>query len=162
MGFATGKRPGVTVVHKPAVTPPQCLSPILHPIYKTTTYDSAAHTVNDITSPPMPTLPPSPSRTQKTHKSPKESNNMPQNDSDVATPNNEITDVYMVDELGKLIVACASNPFLTAPSLQGPRGERVCFLAIVDNGAMINAIDAMAYQCTARRLNPVSPSSQKL
>ena len=162
MGLATGKRPGVTAVRKPAVTPPQRLSPILHPTYKTTTYDSAAHTVNDITSPPMPTLPPSPSRTRKTHENPKEPNNMPQNDGDVATPNNEITDVYMVDELGKPIVARASNPFLTAPSLQGPRGERVRFLAIVDNGAMINAIDATAYQRTARRLNPLSPSSRKL
>ena len=68
----------------------------------------------------------------------------------------------MVDELGKPIVARASNPFLTAPSLQGPRGERVRFLAIVDNGAMINAIDATAYQRTAHRLNLLSPSSQKL
>jgi hypothetical protein len=162
MGLATGKRPGVAAVCEPAVTPLQRLPPIPHPTYETSTYNSAAHTVNDITSPPMPTSPFSPPRTQKTHENPKEHNNTPQNDGDVATSNNEITDVYMVDELGKSVVARTSNPFLTAPSLQGPRGERVRFLAIVDNGAMINAIDTTAYQRIARRLNPLSPSSRKL
>ncbi|KAG2151256.1 uncharacterized protein EDB93DRAFT_1071588, partial [Suillus bovinus] len=35
-------------------------------------------------------------------------------------------------------------------------------LAIVDNGAMINAIDAAAYQRITRRLTPLSPSSRTL
>ena len=70
--------------------------------------------------------------------------------------------MYLVDELGKPIVTRTSNPFLTMPSLQGPKGEQVCFLAVVDNGAMINAIDTAAYAHIARRLSPLSPSSQKL
>ena len=68
----------------------------------------------------------------------------------------------MVDELGKPIVTRTSNPFLTTPSLQGPKGEQVRFLAVVDNGAMINAIDTAAYARIARRLSPLSPSSRKL
>jgi hypothetical protein len=75
---------------------------------------------------------------------------------------NAITDVYIVDMSGNLIWARASNPFLTVPILHGPQGEKVQFLAIVDNGAMINAIDAAAFQQIARRLSPLSPSHQTL
>ncbi|KAG2048149.1 hypothetical protein BDR06DRAFT_896116, partial [Suillus hirtellus] len=55
-----------------------------------------------------------------------------------------------------------SNPFLTIPILQGPQGEKVRFLATVDNGAMINAIDTAAFQRIARRLSPLSPSQRTL
>ncbi|KAI9569550.1 hypothetical protein HD554DRAFT_1978643, partial [Boletus coccyginus] len=53
-------------------------------------------------------------------------------------------------------------PFLANPSLQGPKGERVRFLVVIDNGAMINAIDMVTFQRIARRLTPLSPSSRKL
>ncbi|KAF8836078.1 hypothetical protein BDN67DRAFT_866673, partial [Paxillus ammoniavirescens] len=55
-----------------------------------------------------------------------------------------------------------SNPFITVTSLRGPQGEQVRFLAIVDNGAMINTIDTAAHQRIARRLAPLSPSSRTL
>ena len=70
--------------------------------------------------------------------------------------------MYLVNELGKLIIMRTSNPFLTTPSLRGPKGEQVRFLAVVDNGAIINAIDTAAYMRIARRLSPLSPSSRKL
>lgn len=44
----------------------------------------------------------------------------------------------------------------------GPQGEKARFLATVDNGAMINAIDTAAYQRIARRLSPLSPSIRTL
>ncbi|KIK79931.1 hypothetical protein PAXRUDRAFT_43412, partial [Paxillus rubicundulus Ve08.2h10] len=53
-------------------------------------------------------------------------------------------------------------PFLATPALQGPQGEKVQFLAIVDNGAMINAIDTTAYQRIARQLNKLSTSTRTL
>ena len=163
MGVATtGKRPGVAAVRKPAVTPPQRLPPTSHPTRKTPTYYSTAHTVNNISPFPTPTLPFPPTCTQKTNENRNESDSTPQNNGDVVAPNNELTDVYMLDELGKPIITHTSNPFLTTPSIRGPRGERVRFLAVVDNGAMINAIDTAAYQRIARRLNPLSPSTRKL
>ncbi|KAG1725899.1 uncharacterized protein EDB91DRAFT_1009915, partial [Suillus paluster] len=55
-----------------------------------------------------------------------------------------------------------SNPFLTVPHLHRPQGKKARFLAIVDNGAMINAIDTAAYQRIARRLSPLSPSTRTL
>ncbi|KIK47923.1 hypothetical protein CY34DRAFT_47231, partial [Suillus luteus UH-Slu-Lm8-n1] len=58
--------------------------------------------------------------------------------------------------------AQTSNPFMTVPHLHGPQGEKVRILAIVDNGAMINAIDTAAFQRIARRLSPLSPSSRTL
>ena len=81
---------------------------------------------------------------------------------DVTTPNNQVTDVYLLDDLGKPIIARTSNPFLMVLTLHGPNREQVRFLAVVDNGAMINAIDTAAFQCIARRLNPLSPSARKL
>ncbi|OAX32438.1 hypothetical protein K503DRAFT_702016, partial [Rhizopogon vinicolor AM-OR11-026] len=77
-------------------------------------------------------------------------------------PNTTVTDVYLVDDSGKPIRARTSNPFLTVPILHGPQGENVQFLAIVDDGAMINAIDTAAYQRIACRLPPLSPSSRTL
>ncbi|KAG0692761.1 hypothetical protein DFH29DRAFT_817167, partial [Suillus ampliporus] len=68
----------------------------------------------------------------------------------------------MVDASGNPIRARTSNPFLTVPFLHGPQGEKVRFLAIVDNGAMINAIDTAAFQQIARRLSPLSPSQRTL
>lgn len=59
---------------------------------------------------------------------------------------NPITDVYLVDASGKPARSRTSNPFLTVPHLHGPQGENARFLAIVDNGAMVNAIDTAAYQ----------------
>ncbi|KIJ10051.1 hypothetical protein PAXINDRAFT_53842, partial [Paxillus involutus ATCC 200175] len=53
-------------------------------------------------------------------------------------------------------------PFLATPVLQGPQGEKVRFLAIVDNGTMINAIDTAAYQRITRRLNKLSTSTRTL
>ncbi|KAF9232043.1 hypothetical protein BU15DRAFT_81671 [Melanogaster broomeanus] len=85
-------------------------------------------------------------------------------DRDVSSPlsNHIVTDVYMLDAAGKPQVSRTSNPFLTVPCLRGPRGECVRFLAIIDNGAMINAIDTAAYQRIARRINPLSPSDRTL
>lgn len=75
---------------------------------------------------------------------------------------NSITDVYRLDALGKPAISQTSNLFLTVPYLQGPQGEKTQFLAIVDNGTMINAIDTAAYQHIARRLSPLSPSVRTL
>jgi hypothetical protein len=75
---------------------------------------------------------------------------------------NTITDVYLLDDAGQAIRTQTSNPFLTVPHLHGPQGERIRILAIVDNGAMINAIDTAAFQRIARRLSPLSPSSRTL
>ncbi|KAF8437658.1 hypothetical protein L210DRAFT_3363823, partial [Boletus edulis BED1] len=55
-----------------------------------------------------------------------------------------------------------SQPFRTIACLRGPRGERVRFLATVDNGAMINALDARTYEKIAGRLNQLSPSRRTL
>ena len=59
--------------------------------------------------------------TWKTHKNSKESNNMPQNDSDVATSNNKITDMYMVNELGKPIVGMHQQPLPYNPLSTRPK-----------------------------------------
>jgi hypothetical protein len=67
-------------------------------------------------------------------------------------PDNHITDAYLVDALGKPIQKQISNLFLTVPQLHGPQGEKVQILAIVDNGAMINAIGTAAHQRIAQRL----------
>lgn len=75
---------------------------------------------------------------------------------------NPITDVYLVDASGKPARSRTSNPFLTVPHLHGPQGEKARFLAIVDNGAMVNAIDTAAYQRIARRLSPLSTSTRTL
>jgi hypothetical protein len=74
------------------------------------------------------------------------------------TQNNAITDVYMVDASGNAIQTRTSDLFLTVPILHRPQGEKVQFLAIVDNGAMINAIDTAAFQRIACRLALLSPS----
>jgi hypothetical protein len=66
---------------------------------------------------------------------------------------NHITDVYLLDASGKVIQMQTSSPFLAVPHLHGLQGEKVRILAIVDNGAMLNAIDAAAYQQVARRLS---------
>ena len=76
----------------------------------------------------------------------------------INTTDNVITDIYSLYVTGQLIMSKASTPFLTVASLQGPQGERVRFLATVDNGAMINALNAMTYQNTANRLTKLSPS----
>ncbi|KAG1798162.1 uncharacterized protein HD556DRAFT_1232622, partial [Suillus plorans] len=51
---------------------------------------------------------------------------------------------------------------ITIPQLHRPQGEKVRILAIVDNGAMINAMDTAAHQRIAQRLTPLSPSSRTL
>jgi hypothetical protein len=75
---------------------------------------------------------------------------------------NTITNVDMLDDVGQAIRTQTSNPFLTVPHLHGPQGEKIRILAIVDNGAMINAIDTAAFQQIARRLSLLSPSSRTL
>ena len=67
---------------------------------------------------------------------------------------NTIVDIYTVDESGKPKQAAMSTPFQMVVSLAGPQGERVRFLAMVDNGVMINAIDMNTYQSVARRMAP--------
>jgi hypothetical protein len=75
---------------------------------------------------------------------------------------NPITDIYLLDASGQAIRAQTSNPFITVPQLHGPQGERIRILAIVNNGAMINAIDTAAHQQISRRLSLLSPSSRTL
>ena len=81
---------------------------------------------------------------------------------DIVIPENTVTDVYSLDASGKPAFARTSNPFLATPNLCGPQGERVRFLAVIDNGAMINAIDTAAYQRVARRLAPLGLSTRTL
>lgn len=76
----------------------------------------------------------------------------------VPATKSEITNMYLLDETGKPITSHTSKPFTTVPSIEGPQGERVHILAIVDSGAMINVIDIATYQCIASRLNKLSPS----
>jgi len=97
-----------------------------------------------------------------THNTSNKPNYITQENGDVISPNKEVTDMYLVHELGKPIITRTNNPFLATPCLQGPEGEQVCFLAVVDNGAMINAMDTAAYMRIAQRLSPLSPSSRKL
>ena len=80
----------------------------------------------------------------------------------INTTDNVITDIYLLCVTGQPIMSKASTPFLTVTSLQGLQGERVRFLATVDNRAMINALDAMTYQNTANRLMKLSPSQRTL
>lgn len=154
--MGNGKRPGVTAVRKPAVTPPQCLPPTLLPVYSSDTYDRHIHTVHKPHA-----ISPHIVHTQKTQTMPTRDThkNTTRTNGDVTTSNNKVTDMYLLDNLGKLIIACTSNPFLTVPILHGLNGEQVCFLAVVDNGAMINVIDTAAFQRIAHRLDPLSPSS---
>ena len=111
----------------------------------------------------MPHSIPSPAPSiQKTHATPYMPKDTTHTNGDVATPNNQVTDMYLLDDLGRPIIAYTSNPFLTVPSLHGPNGEHACFLAVVDNRAMINAIDTAGFQRIAHRLHLLSPFSQKL
>jgi len=97
-----------------------------------------------------------------THNTSNKPNYITQENGDVISPNKEVTDMYLMHKLGKPIITRSSNPFLAMPCLQGPEGERVRFLAVVNNGAMINAMDTAAYMRITQRLSPLSPSSQKL
>lgn len=80
----------------------------------------------------------------------------------VTCPNDSIADLYSLGAMGSPITSPASEPFRTIVCLRGPQGERVRFLATVDNGAMINALDATAYENTQNRLAQLSPSSRSL
>lgn len=80
----------------------------------------------------------------------------------INTTDNVITDIYSLCVTGQLTMSKASTPFLMVTSLQGPQEEWVCFLATIDNGAMINAFDATMYQNTANRLMKLSPSQRTL
>ena len=80
----------------------------------------------------------------------------------VLSTDNAITDIYFLCVTGQPITSKASNPFLTIASLQGPHGERVCFLATVDNGTIINTLDVKAYNSTTSRLLQLSPSKHTL
>lgn len=82
--------------------------------------------------------------------------------SNIQTPSNTITDVYALDATGQPVKSKVGRPFLAVPSLEGPNGERVRFLAVVDNGAMINALDVEAYNRVKGRLGGLDPSRQVL
>ena len=75
------------------------------------------------------------------------------------TPENIVIDVYTLDESGKPRRADTSSPFQTVACLHGPKGECVRFLAMVDNGAMINMIDSEAHSRVVQRLSPLQPSN---
>ena len=132
----TGKWPRVSAIYGPAVTPMQCSPPT--PICTMLTYNRTIHIIdNTISSSPIHIWP------WKIHPTPNEPVDT-QGNGDIVIPSNGVTNVYMLDELGKPIITHTSNPFLTIPSLQGLKGEQVCFLVVVDNRTMINAIDTAA------------------
>lgn len=78
------------------------------------------------------------------------------------TPENIVVDVYRLDESGKLKKTDTSSPFQTVACLHRPKGECIRFLAMVDNGAMINAIDSEAHSRIVKRLLPLQPSNRTL
>ena len=86
----------------------------------------------------------------------------PPNTRNVPPPNTIITDVYSLGPTGKPITSQTSVPFQAVPSLEGPQGECVRILAIVDSGAMINALDTITYERVSHRLNKLSPSVRVL
>ena len=159
--MGTRKWPGVTAICKPTITPPHCLPSTSSSRFDSCTYDRQIHTVHDPTphAAPFPIL-----YTQKTLTTSAQNTlrNVAHTNGNVAIPDNQITDVYLLDNLGKPIISHTSNPFLTIPSLHSPSREQVCFLVVVDNGAMINVIDTTAFQHITHRLNPLSPFSWKL
>ena len=79
-----------------------------------------------------------------------------------STGMNTIVDMYAVDETGNLVQVATSAPFKTVTSLQGPLGECIWFLATVDNGAMINAVNTDTYNRVAWRLIALQPSNRTL
>lgn len=149
----------------PAVVPPTSLQIYLHPmspicaegqtrtgeeVDSTRPTDALTHTNNKGTG------------DQATH-SGAESNSISNTANPVPhTPENIVVDVYTLDESGKPKKTDTSSPFQTVACLRGPKGECVRFLAMVDNGAMINAIDSEAHSRIAKRLSPLQPSSRML
>ena len=140
------------------LTPPQIL-------YEHTNSNVAVHTLL-ITQFPSPTASSYlPQRLVHIPPTPAADNHLPlavESSSDSIISSNTITDVYSLDASGKPAFARTSNPFLATPSLQRPQGERVQFLAVIDNGTMINAIDTAAYQQVARQLAPLGLSTRTL
>lgn len=69
-----------------------------------------------------------------------------------------ITDLYEVE----VNHDNESEPFVTRIKLHSPKGEIVRLQAVVDDGAMVNAIDEMTFQNCRHRLNTLKPSSRIL
>ena len=67
-----------------------------------------------------------------------------------------------MDESGKPKKTDTNSLFQTVACLHGPKGECIRFLAMVDNGAMINAIDSEAHSRIVKRLLPLQLSNQML
>jgi len=134
LGHSVGKWGGTTTASGPAVVPPTSPQTHLHPETDNWTERTGAES-DDInnTANPVP-----------------------------HTPENIVVDVYTLDESGKPKKTDTSSPFQTVACLRGPKGECVRFLAMVDNGAMINAIDSEAHGRIARRLSPLQPSNRTL
>ena len=128
------------------LTPPQIL-------YEHTNSNVAVHTLL-ITQFPLPTASSYlPQKLVHIPPAPVTDNHLPpavESSGDGVISSNTITDVYSLDASGKPAFVHTSNPFLATPSLQGPQGKHVQFLAVIDNGAMINAIDTAAYQRVAQ------------
>ena len=78
------------------------------------------------------------------------------------TLDNVVVDIYTLDESGKPRKADTSSPFQMVARLCGPQGECVRFLAMVDNGTMINAIDMEAHSRITKRLSPLQQSNWTL
>jgi hypothetical protein len=71
----------------------------------------------------------------------------------------QVVDVYTV-AAGEAVEE--GDPFITTTGFQGPKGETVRLTSVVDDGAMINAIDTAAYAAVRDQMNPLAPSRRQL
>jgi hypothetical protein len=71
----------------------------------------------------------------------------------------DLADVYT---MGDKFTIEESKPFVHGVKLHGPQGEVVCIKGVLDDGAMINAIDVAVSELVKHRLQMVDVSDKVL
>jgi hypothetical protein len=76
--------------------------------------------------------------------------------------NNNISHLYGIGSQRKKETGRTSVPFIHGVELSGPKGEKVRFRSVFDDGALANAIDERMYQISKNRLATLEPSARIL
>jgi hypothetical protein len=75
---------------------------------------------------------------------------------------NSIFDLYSIGSQKEKECGETSVPFVYGVELSGPKGEKVRFRSVFDDGALANAIDQRMYLTLKNRLSVLKPSSKIL
>jgi hypothetical protein len=80
----------------------------------------------------------------------------------IVEQNNNIFDLYSIGGQNEKELGETSVPFVHGVELSGPRGEKVRFRSVFDDGALANAIDERMYLTSKNRLSALKPSARIL